>query len=106
MGLTAYKSVRLEDAGLIGLYTKDEKRWRGMAEHAYSYTSGFVKDTGEEVRPDDLIPVLVPALELDERLREYLAEKKLGQQYWFTWFGELIVDRLWEQLEQNGGGLK
>jgi hypothetical protein len=101
MALTAYKSVRLEDAKLVGLYEKEEARWREMAAHAYAYTKGFVKDAGEHVRPDDLIPVLVPALELDDTLREFLAERKLSQQYWFTWFGELIVDRLWVNLEQN-----
>jgi hypothetical protein len=75
MGLTAYKSVRLEDAGLVGLFQKWRKRWHAMAKHAYEYTSEFVEDAGEEVRPDDLIPVLVPALELDNKLRDFLAEK-------------------------------
>jgi hypothetical protein len=50
------------------------------------------------VRPDDVVPTLVPALEVSDRLRTFLAGKKLTQQYWYTWFAELIVDRLWSDL--------
>lgn len=96
MGLTAYKSVRLDAAGLIEFFAQEEPLWRSMAEHAFRYTSEFVTETGERVRPDDVIQVLVPALEVSEKLRERLA--KLTQQYWFTWFGELIIDRLWDEL--------
>jgi hypothetical protein len=27
-----------------------------------------------------------------------LAGRKLSQNYWYTWFAELIVDRLWSDL--------
>src|SRR5204863_407500 len=32
------------------------------------------------------------------RQRTYLAARKLTQQYWYLWFAELIVDRLWPHL--------
>jgi len=102
MALTALKSVRLEDAGLIDFFEGHEEHWLATATNAYNYTVKYVEGTGEGVRRDDLIPVLVPALEVDEDLREYLDRKKLTQQYWFTYFGELIVDRLWDQLTQEG----
>ncbi len=101
MALTALKSVRLEDAALTDLFNDNEERWLAMATHAYRYTMRFVAETGQQVRPDDLIPVLVPALEVDEKLREHLDRKKLSQQYWFTYFGELIVDRLWNQITEE-----
>ena len=66
-----------------------------MAKDAYSYTSRFIKG---EVRPDDVAPTLVPALEVSDRLRTYLASRKLTQQYWYLWFAELMVDRLWSDL--------
>jgi len=31
-------------------------------------------------------------------MRTYLAGRKLTQNYWYTWFAELIVDRLWPDL--------
>jgi hypothetical protein len=33
--------------------------------------------------------------------RNYLAKKKLKQKYWSEWFAELIIDRVWPEL--NGG---
>lgn len=101
MGLTARKALRLDDTGLVALFTQQEEMWTQMAQDAYDYTAEFVKGAGEPVRRDDLIPVLVPVLEVTEALRSYLAEEKLRQNYWFTWFGELIIDRVWEELDKD-----
>ncbi|HEX9381476.1 MAG TPA: hypothetical protein VF891_08240 [Gaiellaceae bacterium] len=95
MALSLNKLKRLGDAGLTELFEEDQKLWSAMAKDAYAYTRKFV---GAEVRPDDLVPTLVPALEVSDRLRTYLAQRKLGQNYWYTWFAELIVDRLWSDL--------
>jgi hypothetical protein len=54
------------------------------------------------VRPDDIVPTLTPALEVSDRLRTHLAKAKLTQQYWYTWFAELIVDRVWSNLPSRG----
>jgi hypothetical protein len=99
VGLTATKATRLEDGGLDGLFTSKRQLWKGLAKEAYDYVSRALKDSGEPVRPDDLIPPLVPVLEVSSVLREFLAENSLRQQYWYTWFGELIVDRLWDELQ-------
>jgi hypothetical protein len=96
MALSAYRSVRLEDVGLIEFFEEEEALWRSMAKHAYRYASEFVTEAGEDVRPDDVIEVLVPALQVSEKLRAKLA--KTPQQYWYLWFGELIIDRLWGTL--------
>jgi len=96
VALSLNKLKRLEDAGLTGLFDDDRKLWSAMAKDAYGYTRKFV---GAEVRPDDLVPTLVPALEVSDRLRTYLAQRKLAQNYWYTWFAELIVDRLWSDLD-------
>ena len=95
MALSLNKLKRLEDTGLTELFEADRKLWTAMAKDAYGYTRKFV---GAEVRPDDVVPTLVPALEVSDRLRTFLAGRKLTQQYWYTWFAELIVDRLWTAL--------
>ena len=95
MALNLNKLKRLEDASLVGLFDQDRKLWTAMAKDAYSYTGKFI---GGDVRPDDVAPTLVPALEVSDRLRTYLAARKLTQQYWYLWFAELIVDRLWPHL--------
>jgi hypothetical protein len=95
VALNLQKLKRLEDASLVDLFDGDLKLWTAMAKDAYAYTRKFI---GGEVRPDDVVPTLVPALEVSDRLRTYLASRKLTQNYWYTWFAELIVDRLWSDL--------
>ena len=96
MALSLNKLKRLEDAGLAALFEHDRKLWTAMTKEAYAYTRKFV---GAEVRPDDVVPTLVPALEVSDRLRTFLAQRKLTQNYWYTWYAELLVDRLWEDLQ-------
>ncbi len=86
-----------------GLFEDHEDVWTEMAGQAYEYTAEFVKGAGESVRPDDLVPVLVPVLEVTELLRTFLSENKLRQQFWFTWFGELIIDRVWNDIHEEEG---
>ena len=95
MALSLNKLKRVTDAGLVDLFDDDNKLWTAMAKDAYAYTKRFI---GAEVRPDDVVPTLVPALEVSDRLRTFLASRKLTQNYWYTWFAELIVDRLWADL--------
>ena len=100
MALNLNKLKRLEDAGLAELFERDRKLWGAMTKDAYGYTRKFV---GAEVRPDDVVPTLVPALEVSDRLRTFLAQKKLTQNYWYTWYAELLVDRLWNDLNSKRG---
>jgi hypothetical protein len=95
VALSLNKLKRLEDAGLTELFDADRKLWTAMTKDAYVYTRKFV---GAEVRPDDMVPTLVPALEVSDRLRTFLAARKLTQRYWYEWFAELMVDRLWSDL--------
>jgi hypothetical protein len=95
VALSLQKLKRLGDASLVGLFDEDRKLWTAMAKDAYAYTRKFI---GAEVRPDDVVPTLVPALEVSDRLRDYLAARKLVQNYWYVWYAELIVDRLWPDL--------
>jgi hypothetical protein len=96
VALNLQKLKRLEDAGLVELFDADRKLWTAMAKDAYAYTRKFIAGA---VRPDDVSPTLVPALEVSDRLRTYLAARKLTQNYWYLWFAELIVDRLWSDLD-------
>ena len=98
MALSLNKLKRLGDASLTELFEEDRRLWTAMAKDAYAYTSRFVRGSGHEVRPDDIVPTLTPALEVSDRLRTYLAERKLSQHYWYDLFAELIVDRLWSDL--------
>jgi len=95
MALTQKKLQDLKDAGLIGLLYEDEKLWNTKAKHAYSATHAYIK----EIRPDDVTALLVAELEVAPEFRNYLAKKKLKQKYWSQWFAELIIDRMWPELQ-------
>ena len=104
MALNATKSKRLEDAGLDQYFGQHRPLWHQKARRAHDYAKAFVVESGEEVRQDDVVPLLVPALEVFDDFRDHLATQKLTQKYWYTYFAELIVDRLWGDLADQEGG--
>lgn len=98
MALNLDREMSLEDAGLTDFFTNNESLYRGLAEDAYAFASKQIDSANQEVRQDDVIPALTLALRISPPLRAKLAEKKLRQKYWFEWFAELVVDRLWGDL--------
>jgi hypothetical protein len=98
MALNLVKEMRLQDAGLIGLYEKELPLWRAMAEQAYRYSAGYIETAGATVRQDDVVPALQPVLEVTPELRQFLEREKLRQRYWYEWFAALVIDRLWNEL--------
>jgi hypothetical protein len=88
----------MEDKGFMGLFDDHKALWESKAKEAYTYTANVLNTTGEPVRPDDVLPLLVPALEVADEFRSFLEDKRLTQKYWKTHFGELVLDRLWEPL--------
>ena len=95
MALTQKKLQDLKDASLTGLLQDDAASWKAKAKHAYGATHAFIS----EIRPDDVVPLLIAELEVTPEFRNYLAKKKLKQKYWSEWFAELIIDRFWSELE-------
>jgi hypothetical protein len=101
MALTALKVKDLTDKGFIGLFDDHRDLWQTKAQEAYDYTEKFVVAAGQPVRPDDVIDLLVPAIELSQEFRSFLDEKRLTQKYWRVNFGELVLDRLWTELMEE-----
>jgi len=101
MGLTAQIEMSLTDAGLIRFYNAHAPAFKAIAKRAYSFTYTNVHPTGLPLRKDDVAVGLVTALQINEDLRACLAEKKLRPKYWYTWFADLILDRLWRELEDE-----
>jgi hypothetical protein len=98
MALNRVKELRLRDAKLIELYERDLELWRAMADQAYTYAGRYIAASGAGIRQDDVVPALLPVLEVTPELRTFLERAKLRQQYWYEWFAELIIDRLWPTL--------
>ena len=97
MALTQKKLQDMKDASLVSLLDDGAASWKAKARHAYAATRGFIK----ELRPDDVVPLLVAELEVTPEFRNYLAKKKLKQKYWSEWFAELIIDRFWSELRRG-----
>ena len=100
MALTQKKLQDLKDASLTGLLQDDPAAWKAKAKHAYTATHGFIK----EIRPDDVVPLLIAELEVTPEFRNYLARKKLKQKYWIRDFCDLILDRTWSQIQSDERG--
>jgi hypothetical protein len=94
MALNQEKLQALKNAGLVKLFNDEKKLWRVTARKAYTYTKTYVS----EVRVDDVILPLIPALAVTDTLQKFLAAKKLKQKYWTEYFGDLILDELWDEL--------
>src|SRR5438094_48368 len=101
MALTALEVQVLNEKGFAKLFDDHKALWKDKATEAYTYTAKFVTPIGQPVRPDDVLPMLVPALELSPEFVGFLDEKHLTQQYWRKYFGDFVLDRLWEDLTQE-----
>jgi hypothetical protein len=101
MALTAAKVKDLEDNGFPDLFEEHQELWEAKAREAYAYAKKLVEPTGEPVRPDDVLELLVPALVLAEEFRDFLEDNRLRQKYWRSYFGEFVLDKLWEDLESE-----
>jgi hypothetical protein len=95
VALTQKKLQDMKDASLISLLEEGGPSWKAKARHAFNATHAFIK----EIRPDDVVALLVAELEVTPEFRSYLARKKLKQKYWSEWFAELIIDRYWNDIK-------
>ena len=101
MALTLGAEQRLENVGLIALFTKHESDWLALAVQ----TKKFVKANfppGSKIRRDDVAKAFLPILEVHEILRDELESNKLRGKFWIKDFGDLIIDKTWEKLEGSG----
>jgi hypothetical protein len=101
MALTAAKVQALNDKGFMDLFNQHRELWETRTREAFDATKIFVSAAGLPVRPDDVIDLLVPALELSTEFRAFLDEKRLRQKYWRTRFGELLIDEFWTELTEE-----
>lgn len=97
MALTLEAEQRMERVNLVSFYNEHVSMWKDAAQEAFTFLQGNFPN-GSIIRRDDLAKGLVPVLEVNEILRNKLNEKKLRQRFWITYFADLIIDRVWDQL--------
>jgi hypothetical protein len=100
MSLTLEEEQRLGDVGLIKLFDKNRDMWLSAARKAKSYVrENFPAKT--LIRSDDVAKPLIPIMTVNEVLKDYLDSNKLRGRFWITFFVNLIIDRTWEQLDNE-----
>jgi hypothetical protein len=103
MALTAEEYVALQTTGLVKFFSLHRETYLRLARRAYSYAHSYLDESGIEVRVNDVAVALEPALHVRAELREFLAEQRLTQQYWYRRFSDLIVETAWVELSAGGG---
>jgi hypothetical protein len=100
MALTLESEQRLADVGLIEFFSEQEEVWKTAAKETYKFLKQNFPD-GSKIRRDDVAKALRPVLEVNESLRDELAEGKLRGKFWVSFFTDLIIDRTWESLAEE-----
>jgi hypothetical protein len=101
MGLTLYWDQKLKDAGLIEFFERNRATWLAAAREAYQYVkTSFPADS--TIRRDDVSQFLVHVIEVDEDFKNYLDMNRLKQKYWAYHFADLVVDRTWNEITNQG----
>jgi hypothetical protein len=98
MALTLEAEQRLENVGLVDLFIKNESAWLALARQTKTFVRSNFPE-GSKIRRDDVAKAFFPILEVHELLRDELSSSKLRGKFWIKDFGDLIIDRTWDQLD-------
>lgn len=102
MGLTLQQEQKLEDAKLIEFFDSDRGRWLALAKQAYDFVAQTYPDSSR-IRQDDVARALLPTVEVELTLKDYLDENRLTPKYWRQYFCSYILDFYWPQLDRQAG---
>ncbi|MBE1207459.1 hypothetical protein [Aminobacter carboxidus] len=100
MALTLESEQRLEEAGLIDFYDEHAAAWLDTAKQTKKFVKGNFP-AGSLIRRDDVAKALYPIVEVNELLKDQLNADKLRGKFWIRYFVDLIIDRTWEQLDDD-----
>jgi hypothetical protein len=92
VGLTESKIKDLQDKKFDKLYAKHEDAWRTMVRNAFAFAKKSIASGGEP-RPDDILKVLLPMLEVNEQLRNHQEEVHARYKRFREYFGDYIIDK-------------
>jgi len=97
MGLTESKIKDLEEKKFDRLYEKHQKAWLKMVQDAYEFAQDHITG-GDPPRPDDVLKLLLPELEVSEDLRNHQEDHHARFKHFREYFGDYIVDKYFQQL--------
>lgn len=94
MSISLAIQQRLERVDLIGLYNEHETDWNMMAAKAHKFIEdNFPADY--DVHPEDVCKALMPLMEVNDRVNDFINAKRLREKYWMKYFCDYILDQCW-----------
>jgi hypothetical protein len=97
MALTLEAEQRMDDVGLVGLFTGNQAAWLGTVQATKNFVRGNFP-ANAPIRRDDVAKALIPILEVHEDFKEYRDHHKLRGKFWIKDFADLLIDRTWDNL--------
>jgi uncharacterized protein YbjT (DUF2867 family) len=101
MSLTLYWEKRLQEAELVQFFEANRNAWLTAAREAYQYARTSFPQ-GSPIRRDDVAQFLVDVIEVDDTFKNHLATNRLRQRYWAQHFADLVIDRAWNEIANEG----
>lgn len=97
MALTLESEQRLDAAGLVDFFGQERAGWLAVANQSYTFVAGNFP-AGSVIRRDDVAKALLPVVEVNEALKDYLDVHKMRGKFWKQFFTDLVIDRTWDTL--------
>ncbi|MGA2389764.1 MAG: hypothetical protein ABSF97_12430 [Candidatus Sulfotelmatobacter sp.] len=92
MALTESKIKDLEDKAFEELYDNNEEEWMETTENAFVAAKDWICG-GKRPRPDDVLKMLLPMLEPNEKIRRHQEAVRARFKHYREAFGEYLVDK-------------
>ena len=99
MALTLEAEQRMANVGLVALYEDNAAAWLATVQETKEFVTRNFPD-GALIRRDDVAKALIPILEVHEEFQEFRDQKKLRAKYWNRDFADLLIDRIWDEMEE------
>lgn len=101
MALTTTVRIALEGKRLTVLFDDHQAEWAAMVQKAYDLMAGQVP--GGRPTVDDVRKVLLPMVELNRPLRDYLARQRCTEKHWVGDFTDYILDEILQPTPERPG---
>lgn len=100
MALTLEAEQRLDDVEIVLFYEANAEAWLATVRETKKFVKGNFP-AGALIRRDDVAKALYPILEVHEEFKDFRNDAKLRGKFWIKDFADLLIDRTWEQLDED-----
>lgn len=100
MALTLEAEQRLTDVEVVAFYEDDAENWLATVRETKKFVKGNFPE-GALIRRDDVAKALIPILEVHEGFKDFRNIKKLRGKFWIKDFADLLIDRTWDNLDEE-----